>query len=190
MTDDALHALNRSKIALLTTYKRDDTAVSVVVDGDVAYFRTYSYTEKAVRLRQYPTVLAAPATFRGKPLGPVNCCAAQLQHGSAAAQASRKISRHSPFWEGLVIPLTAAAKFHDAPLRGDRVADPIAQPPRVDTMGDVALETLAKFSDQSDESVAPSGCPARSDCPASSGHRLSTRCRRHRVRGPAGAGRC
>lgn len=113
MSDNALHALSRRKIALLTTYKRDGTAVSTPVsvavepDGDVAYIRTYSHTGKAKRLRRNNTVLAAPATFRGKPLGPVIRCVAQILQGEAAARASRKISRHSPFLEGLVIPLTA-----------------------------------------------------------------------------------
>jgi hypothetical protein len=108
---DDLHALRRSKITLLTTYKRDGTAVStpvsVVVDGDVAYIRTYSHTGKAKRLRRNNTVLAAPATFRGKPLGPAIRCTADLLHGDAAARASRRISRHSPFLEGLMVPLTA-----------------------------------------------------------------------------------
>lgn len=108
---NALHALNRSKIALLTTYKRDGTAVStpvsIVVDGEVAYMRTYSHTGKAKRLRRNNTLLAAPATFRGRPLGPVIRCTAQLLHGDAAARASRKISRHSLLLEGLLIPLTA-----------------------------------------------------------------------------------
>ncbi len=111
MPDHTLQALRRSKIALLTTFKRDGSAVStpvsVVVDGDVAYIRTYSHTGKAKRLRRDATVLAAPATFRGKPLGPAIRGAARLLHGQAAARASRKISRHSPLLEGLVIPLTA-----------------------------------------------------------------------------------
>jgi hypothetical protein len=111
MPERDLHGMSRSKIALLTTYKRDGTAVStpvsVVVDGDVAYIRTYGHTGKAKRLRRNNAVLAAPATFRGKPLGPGVPCTAELLHGDAAARASRKISRHSPFLEGLAIPLTA-----------------------------------------------------------------------------------
>lgn len=113
MADNALHVLSRSKIALLTTYKRDGTAVSTPVsvvvdrDGEVAYIRTYGHTGKAKRLRRNTTVLAAPATFRGKPIGPAIRCMAQLLHGDAAARASREISRHSPFLEGLVVPLTA-----------------------------------------------------------------------------------
>ena len=113
MTDNALCALSRRKIALLTTYRRDGTAISTPVsivvdrDADVAYLRTYSHTGKAKRLRRNPTVLAAPATIRGKPLGPEIRGVAQLLHGDAAARASRKVSRHSPFLEGLMIPLTA-----------------------------------------------------------------------------------
>jgi hypothetical protein len=132
MSDNPLHALNRSKIALLTTYKRDGTAVSTPVsvvvdrDGTVAYIRTYSHTGKAKRLRRNPAVLAAPATFRGKPLGPAIPCVAQLLEGDAAARASRRMSRHSPVIEGLAVPLTArlrkytmlhyAITFH-SPLR-------------------------------------------------------------------------
>ena len=112
--DNRLDALTRSKIALLTTYKRDGTAVStpvsVVVDGEVAYIRTYSHTGKAKRLRRNNTLLAAPATLRGKPLGPAIRCTAELLHGDAAACASHRISRHSPFLEGLVIPLTAGLR--------------------------------------------------------------------------------
>ena len=74
MPDCALHALSRSKIALLTTYKRDGTAVSTPVsvvvdrDGDVAYIRTYSHTGKAKRLRRNPAVLAARRRSGESPL--------------------------------------------------------------------------------------------------------------------------
>jgi hypothetical protein len=112
--DSSPRPLRQRKIALLTTYKRDGTAVStpvsVVVDGDVAYFRTYSHTGKAKRLRRNGTVLAAPSTFRGKPVGPANRYVAQLLQGDAAARASRKISRHSPFLEGMMIPFTARVR--------------------------------------------------------------------------------
>lgn len=111
MPDNSLHALSRRKIALLTTYKRDGTAVStpvsIVVDGDVAYIRTYSHTGKAKRLRRNNNVLAAPATFNGKVIGPQIRCVARILDGEAASLASRKISRRSPFLEGLLIPLTA-----------------------------------------------------------------------------------
>lgn len=111
MPDNKLHALSRRKIALLTTYKRDGTAVStpvsIVVEGDVAYIRTYSHTGKAKRLRRNNNVLAAPATFRGKLMGPQTRCVARILDGDTASRASRKISRRSPLLEGLLIPLAA-----------------------------------------------------------------------------------
>jgi uncharacterized protein len=133
MPDHALHALSRSKIALLTTYKRDGTAVSTPVsvvvdrDGDVAYTRTYSHTGKAKRLRRNPTALAAPATFRGKPLGPAIRCVARLLDEDAAARASRTISRHSPLLEGLVVPLTARLRRYT--MLHYAVTAPIDPPP-------------------------------------------------------------
>lgn len=111
MTDNPLRTLGRRKIALLTTYKRDGTAVatpvSIVVDGTIAYIRTYSHTGKAKRLRRNNTVLAAPSTFKGTPVGPPIRCVARLLDGDTASRASRKVSRHSPLLEGLLIPLTA-----------------------------------------------------------------------------------
>ncbi len=106
MADDALNTLSRSKIALLTTYKRDGTAVSTPVsivvdrDGDVAYVRTYSHTGKAKRLRRNTAVLAAPATFRGKPLGPDIRGVAHLLHGDAAGRHHAKYPGTHPFSRG------------------------------------------------------------------------------------------
>jgi PPOX class probable F420-dependent enzyme len=70
----ALVPLRNSKTILLTTYKRDGTAVgtpvSIAFDGDRAFFRSYDKAWKTRRLRHNPLVQAAPSTFRGKPTGP------------------------------------------------------------------------------------------------------------------------
>ena len=51
------------RTALLTTYKRDGTAVStpvtLAVDGDHAYVRTWDSAWKAKRMRNNPAVLVA-----------------------------------------------------------------------------------------------------------------------------------
>jgi len=111
MSISHLRPLGRRKVALLATYRRNGTAVrtpvSIVVDGDTAYIRTFGHTGKAKRIRRNNDVLVAPATFRGKPLGPEIRANAWLLNGDAARQASRRISRRSPLLEGLIVPLVA-----------------------------------------------------------------------------------
>jgi uncharacterized protein len=62
--------LKSAKTILLTTYKRDgtavDTPVSIAFDGDRAFFRSYDKAWKTKRLRHDPRVRAARSTFRGK----------------------------------------------------------------------------------------------------------------------------
>jgi hypothetical protein len=69
----------------LTTFRRDGRAVAtpvhLVVDGDVAFFRTWDVAGKAKRLRHTPAVRIAPATFRGRPLGSAIPAQAQLLDG-------------------------------------------------------------------------------------------------------------
>ena len=111
MSPDQLQSLGRRKVALLATYRRNGdavrTPVSIVVEGDTAYIRTFDHTGKAKRLRRNKEVLVAPATFRGRPLGPEIRATARLLEGAVAHRASRRISRHSPLLEGLIVPLVA-----------------------------------------------------------------------------------
>jgi PPOX class probable F420-dependent enzyme len=69
-----LTSLKSAKTILLTTYKRDGTAVgtpvSIAFDGDRAFFRSYDKAWKTKRLRRDPRVRAAPSTLRGAPTGP------------------------------------------------------------------------------------------------------------------------
>jgi PPOX class probable F420-dependent enzyme len=69
-----LASLKNSKTILLTTYKRDGTAVgtpvSIAFDGDRAFFRSFDKAWKTKRLRRDPHVRAAPSTLRGAPTGP------------------------------------------------------------------------------------------------------------------------
>lgn len=61
-----LASLKNSKTILLTTYKRDGTAVgtpvSIAFDGDRAFFRSFDKAWKTKRLRSDPHVRAAPST--------------------------------------------------------------------------------------------------------------------------------
>jgi PPOX class probable F420-dependent enzyme len=66
--------LSGAKYMQLTTFRRDGspvaTPVHVITDGGTAFFRTWDTTGKAKRLRHTPAVRVAPATVRGRPLGP------------------------------------------------------------------------------------------------------------------------
>ena len=68
-----LASLKNSKTILLTTYKRDGTAVgtpvSIAFDGDRAFFRSFDKAWKTKRLRRDPHVRAAPSTLRRRAHG-------------------------------------------------------------------------------------------------------------------------
>ena len=65
----------RQKTIRLTTFRKDGTAgtspVSIAVDGDHAYFRTYQRAIKARRIRRIRNVEFGSATMSGKPIGPM-----------------------------------------------------------------------------------------------------------------------
>ncbi len=101
--------LASSKYCLLTTYKRDGTPiatpVNVVVDGDVAYFRTWSTSGKAKRLRYTPRVELQPSGPRGKPKGDARLSAeATLLSGDESQTAAAAIAHQHPLLHGLVVP--------------------------------------------------------------------------------------
>jgi len=77
-----LEPLRGAKTILLTTYKRDGSAVatpvSIAFDGDRAFFRSYDKAWKTKRLRANPQVEVAPATLRGRPTGPAIPAQARL----------------------------------------------------------------------------------------------------------------
>jgi uncharacterized protein len=94
---------------LLTTYKQDGTAVStpvsVAFDGDRAFFRSYDKAWKTRRLRRTPAVDVAPATFRGRVIGPHLRGTARLLVGDDARTAARALARRHPVLQGAVVPM-------------------------------------------------------------------------------------
>jgi uncharacterized protein len=95
--------------ALLTTYKRDgtpvDTAVNIVVEGDLAYFRTWDTAWKLRRIRNNPEVQFAPSTARGKPTAPPISARARVLEGDDSARVGRLLARKYPALHGLLVPL-------------------------------------------------------------------------------------
>jgi uncharacterized protein len=100
----------KRRTALLTTYKRDGTAVAtpvtIAVDGDRAFVRTWDTAWKARRMRNNPNVLVAPSTLRGRPVGPAIAAHSRLLGGAEATRAARAIARRQRFLQGILVPLT------------------------------------------------------------------------------------
>jgi PPOX class probable F420-dependent enzyme len=92
----------------LTTFRKDGTAgtspVSIAVDGDSAYFRTYERAIKARRIRRNPNVEFGSATTSGKPIGPMLPAQARLLEGAEYRQAARLLRRKYPVLHGVVVP--------------------------------------------------------------------------------------
>jgi PPOX class probable F420-dependent enzyme len=104
----ALAPIRDAKTILLTTYKRDGTAVatpvSVAFDGERAFFRSYDKAWKTERLWYNPAVQAAPATLRGKPTGPAIRARATLLDGEQARVAARALARTHRILQAILVP--------------------------------------------------------------------------------------
>jgi PPOX class probable F420-dependent enzyme len=104
----AFEPFRNRRTALLTTYKRDGTPVgtpvTVVVDGDRAFVRTYDRSWKARRMRRNPRVEVAPSTVRGKPRGEAVAATARLLSGTEAERAARLIARRQRVLQGILVP--------------------------------------------------------------------------------------
>src|SRR5437764_15481905 len=87
----------RRKTALLATFKRDgtpvETPVTIAVEGDHAFFRTWDTAWKARRLRRNPAVRVTPSTVRGRPAGDSVPARARLLGGEEATHAAHPLAR-------------------------------------------------------------------------------------------------
>ncbi len=103
-----LTPLKNSKTILLTTYKRDGTAVgtpvSIAFDGDRAFFRSFDKAWKTKRLRQNPHVRAAPSSLRGAPAAPAVRARATLLEGEQARVAAKALARRHRLLQGILVP--------------------------------------------------------------------------------------
>jgi hypothetical protein len=134
----AFASVKNAKTILLTTYKRDGTAVgtpvSIAFDGDRAFFRSYDKAWKTRRLHRNSRVQVAPSTFRGKPTGPAVQARATLLEGQQAGIAARALARRHRVLQAVVVPaahrLMRYRTMHYE-LRPDpgRAADPELPPP-------------------------------------------------------------
>ena len=99
----------KRRTALLTTYKRDGTPVAtpvtIAVDGDRAYVRTWDSAWKAKRMRNNPAVLVAPSTMRGRVRGEAIAARSRLLDRDEARRAAHAIARRQPILQGVLVPL-------------------------------------------------------------------------------------
>ena len=103
-----LHDLSRQKTVLLETRKRDGTwvgtPVSIVVDGDRAYFRSYDAAGKAKRLRNFPEVRVSPSTWRGRPTGPAVAGTTRLLTEEESTRVRALLAAKHPLLHGRLVP--------------------------------------------------------------------------------------
>lgn len=109
-TDPALVPFVRQKTIRLTTFRKDGTPgtspVSIAVDGDRAYFRSFERAIKVRRLRRNPSVEFGPATASGKATGSMEPGEVRLLEGAEYKKAARLLRRKYPVLHGVVVPLT------------------------------------------------------------------------------------
>ena len=100
----------RQRTVRLTTYRRDgtpvSTPVSIAIDGNRAYIRTYDRAGKAKRLRSNPNVEIAPSTIRGKATGPSIRAQLRLLSGDEAKNAATCLGRKHRILHGILVPLS------------------------------------------------------------------------------------
>jgi uncharacterized protein len=102
-----LESLAKSHDMLLETRKRDGTwvptAVHPVVEGDHIFFRTWSTSGKAKRLRHTTDVRVAPCTPRGRRTGAQLAGRARRLEGRDADHAASLINRRYPVLQGVAV---------------------------------------------------------------------------------------
>src|SRR6187549_3742104 len=109
MHETPLAALADARTVVLTTFRRDGTgvptAMSMAVDGDRAYMRTWRTSGKAKRLRRSPDATVAPSTTHGTPTGPALAVRARFIDGPDAERAGRLIAAKHPVLHGMAVPI-------------------------------------------------------------------------------------
>ena len=109
MVTSAVAPFVRQWAVLLVTYRRDGTPVgtpvSIVVEGDRAFVRTWDSAWKLKRIRNNPEVKILPFTARGKPTGPPLRARARVLGCEKSAHAGRLLARKHPILHGILVPL-------------------------------------------------------------------------------------
>jgi PPOX class probable F420-dependent enzyme len=106
--DPTLAPFVRQKTIRLTTFRKDGTPgtspVSIAVDGDRAYFRSFEKAIKTRRIRRNSNVEFGPATASGKPTGAMQPGHVRLLDGGEYRTAARLLRRKYPLLHGVFVP--------------------------------------------------------------------------------------
>ncbi len=106
----ALAPFVQQKTIALTTYRRSgvpiSTPVSIAVDGDRAYVRSFERAWKTRRIARNPEVTIAPSNVRGTVTGPALRATARRLSGAEYTRASRALAGKYPFLQGFFVPLS------------------------------------------------------------------------------------
>jgi PPOX class probable F420-dependent enzyme len=106
----ALAPFVHQKTIALTTYRRDgtpiSTPVSIAIDGDRAYVRSFERAWKTRRIANNPEVTVAPSTIRGTATGPAIRASARRLSGAEYVHAGQTLGRKYPFLHRVLVPLT------------------------------------------------------------------------------------
>jgi uncharacterized protein len=110
--------LRRAGTVLLSTRRRDgstvDTPVNLVVDEQgQGYFRTWSTSGKAKRLRNFPGVRVAPCSVTGRPQGSDQPALASLLSGPDIELARRLLAHRFPVIHGRLVPMAHRLLHYD-----------------------------------------------------------------------------
>jgi hypothetical protein len=101
--------LHAAKTVVLSSYRRDGTLVptpvSLALEGDRLFFRSYDRAWKTKRIRNNSRVEVAPSTLRGKPTGDSVGARAVLLEGEEAKTAARALARRHRVLQGVLVPL-------------------------------------------------------------------------------------
>ncbi|MEB3981505.1 PPOX class F420-dependent oxidoreductase [Mycobacterium sp. 663a-19] len=107
-TNSTLAPFVRQKTISLTTFRKDGTPgsspVSIAVDGDRAYFRSFERAIKVRRLRRNASVEFGPSTASGKPIGPTHPGTVRLLDGQEYRKAARLLRQKYPILHGVLVP--------------------------------------------------------------------------------------
>jgi uncharacterized protein len=106
----------RQRTILLATFRRDGTPVrtpvSIAVDGDRAFIRSWETAGKLKRIRNNQAVTIAPCTARGRPTGPPIRACARILSGEESARAGHLLAGKYPILHGLLVPLVHRLRGH------------------------------------------------------------------------------
>lgn len=108
-TVPALAPFVRQKTILLTTFRQDGTPVgtpvSIAVDGDHAYIRSFEKAFKTRRALANPEVEFTPSDSRGRPTGPGWRGRLDQVSGEEYRRAAGLLARKYPLLHGVLVPL-------------------------------------------------------------------------------------